>query len=136
MEHWTDKYLNIPYKPKGRSMQGLDCWGLVQAIYSKELFVVLPGFLEDYDDISRSQVSTAISKNMRDWFEVEKGQEQAFDVVVLNIRGLPTHVGVLVDPEKKLFIHVSPDSFVTIERLDSKKWYNRILAFMRLDLKK
>jgi len=126
VEHWTDKYLNIPYKPKGRSMQGLDCWGLVQAIYGKELFVVLPGFLEDYDDISRSQVSTAINKNMRDWF----------DVVVLNIRGLPTHVGVLVDPERKLFIHVSPDSFVTIERLDSKKWYNRVLAFMRLDLKK
>ena len=29
----TEKYLGIPYRHRGRSLKGLDCWGLVVLVY-------------------------------------------------------------------------------------------------------
>ena len=39
--------LAIPYVPGGRSIEGADCWGMVQICYSKLMGVEIP----NYDDV-------------------------------------------------------------------------------------
>jgi len=41
------QYVGLPYIVGGRSPLGLDCYGLVLAIYANELGVLLPDWVED-----------------------------------------------------------------------------------------
>ena len=42
------KYLGIPYKNMGRDLEGLDCWGLVLALYKDILKIDLPDTIDNY----------------------------------------------------------------------------------------
>ena len=128
--HWSNKYVQVPYKEKGRDLDGLDCWGLLRLIYSVELGVTLPSYIDQYEKVNRREVTEAILKNRHEeWEEVTEPQE--FDGVILLVRNLPVHIGVVVDPDKKDFIHIVKDCHVCVENLTRKKWYNKVLGFMR-----
>jgi cell wall-associated NlpC family hydrolase len=65
------------------------------------------------------------------WLEVERGVEQAGDVVLLRLRGLPVHVGIIVARGWMLHVEAKVDSVV--ERFDGLEWRNRILGIYRHD---
>lgn len=41
-QHWTTRYVGLPYRAGGRERDGLDCWGLIRLIYREEKGILLP----------------------------------------------------------------------------------------------
>ena len=131
MEHWSNKYLRIPFKDKGRSENGSDCWGLVRIIYQKELNVELPSYLEYNNTLDVRKIPSLLKVNSEsDWSRVELGDEQPYDVVVLNLRNNPMHVGVVV--EKGFMVHCEKgrETYHT-EYTKHADWKNRIYGIFR-----
>lgn len=107
-EHWTIKYMQVPYVPGGRSwLDGLDCWGLVLEAYRREL----GQHLGDYSGIAlethRLSAVRAIVRGLRppDWTPVDVESSRPFDVCFLVPRGrtsVITHMALVADEHRLL----------------------------------
>lgn len=129
---WYDDLLGIPFAEKGRGLDGFDCWGLVQYVYARELKIQLPGYewiyqntITDCRDIS----AAVLNQSAEHWQKVEQKDAQQFDVIIMRMRGLPMHVGIVTRAGRMLHcidgIGVSHESYVNV------RWQNRILGFVR-----
>lgn len=121
-----DKYLGVPYLHKGRDIKGLDCWGLVIAVY-KEVGV---GVL-DLDNYSKNWSfeggNLFIENYYKEW--QKHGSPVFLDVILFsNCKGVPYHAGIYLSRGK--FIHGSKAG-VVISRLDDDKFYSRIEGIYR-----
>jgi len=121
---WENCYVGIPYKYSGRGRDGLDCWGLVRLVHKDQFGIDLPSFTEVDTKDKQSEV-ISIAKEY--WTPV--AVEQAGDVVVFNILGESTHVGIITKPG--YFLHAYENQDVRVERLDSVKWKKRIEGIYR-----
>ena len=45
---WAEDWLGIPYESSGRSLKGLDCWGLVYCLYKNLFGIELPKIDKEY----------------------------------------------------------------------------------------
>lgn len=100
---WSNKYVEIPFAEHGRSLEGCDCWGLACVIYKQELGINLPELL-DYKNTKDSQTIAELYKEEHQrWTEISEGGEKPFDILIFNVMGLPTHVGIVIT--KGLMIH-------------------------------
>lgn len=100
---WSNKYVEIPFSEHGRSLEGCDCWGLACVIYKQELGVNLPKLL-DYKNTKDSQsIAELYKEEHQRWTEISEGDEKPFDILIFNVMGLPTHVGIVIT--KGLMIH-------------------------------
>ena len=90
------KYLGIPYRHRGRGLNGFDCYGLIIAIYGDvgiRLFDVEEDYTEDWSWKGRNHF---IENAHRQWEEVR--QPMLFDVVLFkNSKGIVNHAGVMLD---------------------------------------
>lgn len=104
MDSWANKYVGLPYARKGRSMDGCDCWGLIQIVLREERGIEIPEIggrtAADMDEGSTAGLADG-------WAEVALDQLEAFDVLRLNtmVKGriLPFHAGVAV--ARNLVLH-------------------------------
>lgn len=115
---------------KGRSLAGVDCWGLVRLFYQNELGIQLPSYDTDYlTSAHRESVAGAIVKFLPDagWARVEDGRQG--DLVIFKIFGLPTHVGILLNKDD--FLHAFAGCDSCIERLSAITWSRRIHGIFR-----
>jgi len=120
-------YIGIPYKERGRSLDGVDCWGLVCLMYA-DMDINVPSYLHEYITSSDiDSVATAINKNKSNWRKVEA--PDVGDVLVFNIMGFPCHVGVYVGQGD--FIHSFRGTAVCVERLNSISWSRRLSEVYR-----
>jgi len=120
-------YIGIPYKERGRSLDGVDCWGLVCLMYA-DMDINVPSYLHEYITSSDiDSVATAINKNRANWRKVE--DPDVGDVLVFNIMGFPCHVGVYVGQGD--FIHSFRGTAVCVERLNSISWSRRLSEVYR-----
>ena len=94
---WRD-YIGIPFTNHGRDLDGVDCWGLVTIVYRRELQIVLPDYHERYRDAEHIRgIARAFQDHTGDDFsQVSLLDAEPTDCVVVEIRGLPIHVGVYV----------------------------------------
>ncbi len=130
---WSNKYIKIPFAEKGRTEQGCDCWGLARLIYKQELGIELPSLL-DYNNTKDSDKISDLYKNTSEkWISIANGEEQVYDIVVLNMMGSPTHIGVIV--EKGVMIHCEYGKGTIIARYDDNmfQWFRKIRGFYRYD---
>ena len=125
---WVNKYVGIPYKSKGTSInEGLDCLSLVELIYKEKFNIHLP-FNEHLETENNLEtVGCAISKEKQKWIKLD-GPEN-FCVVLLKICNFPVHMGIVLDDNHML--HSLKGHNSAIERFDSFKWKNRIDGFYR-----
>lgn len=130
----VEKYIGIPYKHNGRSIEeGLDCWGLVMCIF-KELGISLPG-------------SDGYNRPEQDWFKKDPDrywrflqrvgepldivQVKRYDIVYFALIGnsIVSHAGVMLDNEK--FIHTLQKRNCFVSKLD-RYWLKKIRGVRRL----
>lgn len=123
------KYLGIPYQHRGRTEEGLDCWGLLKCVYSD-----MGVKLFDVEDLKYSKV-WGLSGNdyfkehyTHDWEKVKRCQ--IFDAVLfVNSRGVANHAGIVLSNRR--FIHCCRQG-VVISRLSDASWKGNIEGFYRL----
>lgn len=119
--------LGIPYRERGRTTEGVDCWGLV-CLFHRKLGVDIPDYLATYKSSSDMEgVGEAITEQKQNWLKVD--EPEFGDVLVFNICGFPCHVGVYIGSGD--FMHSFNGTDVCIERLGSLSWSRRLLETYR-----
>ena len=125
----VDKYLGIPYRHRGRALDGLDCWGFLKFVYAD-----LGVRLFDVEDLEYSKVWGLEGKDyfkthyFHDWVEV-KTPEILDGVLFVNSRKIANHAGIVLS--NKRFIHCCRQG-VIISRLRDSSWVVRAEGFYRL----
>jgi len=122
-------YITVPFKEKGRSKNGWDCWGVAYVMYKEFLNINLPLYLDDYVSTSEKDVLGILIEGQLEamWQEVEK--PAPFDIVNIRLQGRPMHIGVYIGSGR--FIHALEKNGTVIERIDSIIWENRIVGYYR-----
>ena len=135
MIEWN-KYTNIPYCHRGRSLEkdgGLDCWGLVVYFYKHEFGIDLPFFTNMYYESSReiSDLNHMIDQNkVRDLFvKVDRGLEG--DILLYRVHGEPIHATIKVDKRRFLHSHKNNTSVI----IEDINWRNKLESAYRHKLR-
>lgn len=123
-----NEYIGLPFRSHGRSVDGIDCWGLCRLYYEQEKGITLPSFSPFYDSTEDSKaIQDLINKEKSNWQEVD--DPNPGDVIVFNIAGKATHVGVYLGVYN--FLHVFKGIDSCIESIKHHKWSNRVEGFYR-----
>lgn len=124
------KYINIPWLSRGRSPNGVDCWGLVVLFYEKEFGIKLPRYDGmAFEQNSCGEIAHEMNLFFNGWQQVDKPEPG--DCVLLNLYGAPTHIGIVKN--KTHMLHISGPTGSIIEKFSGIKWGKRIEGFYRND---
>lgn len=129
MFHWSNAYIGIPYKEKGRTRDGLDCYGLVRLVMYEQFFIELPSYSDVYEPVWNEATAAKLMHYASDEEWELQAKPKAGDCLVLRLSGLPIHCA-LVLPEKEM-LHVYRGIDTCVERYDTHKWRRRIHSVVR-----
>ncbi len=118
-------YVGQPYQDRG-------CWELVRLVYREQLGIGLPGYEDEYAQISdedRAELGRLIHENRTDWYAIAPGDEQAGDVILFRVLGEPVHIGVIAEPG--MFLHVYARHTACTESYRNPKWRPRVEGIYR-----
>lgn len=129
MTHWSTRYLGTPYLDHGRTLGGVDCWGLVTVVYWLDLGIRLPSYAGAYVSTDeRAEISAAISENKQigPWYAV--AEPEPYDVAFFRRGPHESHVGIVAIPG--LMLHV-PYDHAKVEDYRTGRWGQRLTGFYR-----
>ena len=126
---WWNRYIGLPFAERGRDSNGVDCWGLVRLIYEHERGIILPSYSECYQSTNdREELSRIVdSERQQNWQETNQPQE--LDVIILNMRGVPMHVGLVTKPG--FMIHSARGINTVHESYTGLRWRDKVIGFSR-----
>lgn len=118
------KYINLPYKHKGRDFNGVDCYGIAYLIYKTETDIFTPDFLDvDYEEKWYTKDQNHIVNNMglldlTQW-DVVTPPYKVLDGLILFLasKRIANHCALYIGNDK--IIHIYEEHKSMIERLDS-----------------
>lgn len=122
-----EKYLGVPYLHHGRTLSGLDCYGLILLIFEDQ-GIELWDINEDYDlEWSWKGKDLFIENYAREW---EAASDPRFmDVACFkNGKGIVNHAGVVLGENK--FIH-AVKAGVVVSKYTDPQWQKRLVGFYR-----
>lgn len=136
---WVEKYLGIPFKERGLTREGCDCWGLVRLILLEQMDLHLPEHPEISEGATLAKLRTIVAAAASPtWHEVVRGSECVYDVVLM--RGhvehaehkyqRPIHIGLVVVPGTLIHVEVGSNVSITDYRRDIRT-KNRVHGFYR-----
>lgn len=128
---WYTKYVGIPFVEKGRDENGCDCWGLVRLIYKNELGIDLPDYLDCYETTNDREKLSSVIKEQTEKNWVSDQEHKEFDVIILMMRGVPMHVGVVT--KKNHMIHCARGIGTVFENFKTARWKHKVMGFERLE---
>lgn len=128
---WSGGYVGLKFLDRGRTRDGVDCWGLVRLVYAERLGVLLPDLGERYagvDDLASIESVVADETGGGAWREVD-APGCVGDVAVYRLRGGSSHVAMAVASRRMLHSLEGTDS--VIEHFDSPLWAKRLVGWYR-----
>lgn len=115
MNRWAEKYVGLRFVDHGRSMEGVDCWGLVQLVMREEKGIELPSYGETSAlDLAAVAKIVAHESACDPWVPVFPNSVAAFDVAVMHRKHDPIHVGIMVNRYSVLHIEAKTDSVIML----------------------
>lgn len=100
---WVNSYVGIPWLVNGRSKAGVDCWGIVLAVYREQRGIDLPDWQvqpqrDHYGDLvhSAETITGAAQLAAADGRAVVLEAPEDWSIVVVHRRRLANHVGIVV----------------------------------------
>lgn len=111
--------IGLPYEEK-------DCYQLAVLFYQKVFTVRLIGYLYN-DPMDRHEIAGVISMHHKDFLRVSK--PEFGDMILINILGLPAHIGIYLGEGK--FLHTSKKLGSHIDRIAN--WEKRIEGYYSHD---
>lgn len=132
---WVAGYIGIPFADHGRDRMGVDCYGLIYLVVREQFGMELPRYDEDYPTaLDRAEVSALVSGEIKArWREIVVGNELVGDVALFRMMGVPCHVGLVVEPSRRLMIHCPRGANACLQCYQGPKWAHRLDGFFRHD---
>jgi len=122
--------VGVPFAPRGRTREGLDCWGLHRLAVLLETGVDLPSYADLYVDAAESaENARLIAGLMSGWGEVPAGSEKRLDVVLMRVGRYACHVGTVLRPGRML--HTYSGGAVRIGHYRTGLFKDRVVGFFR-----
>ena len=118
------KYLNIPYKYRGVSKEGLDCISLCQLI-AKDNGVNIGNI--NYDNVELEKVYVVFGYNIINKSKYKAVEPKKDALVVFRVMGKIQHVGYMISDTK--FLHIMEGTRVTMDSIKSPIWEKRIVGY-------
>lgn len=131
MNHWSNRFVGIPFESLGRAATGCDCWGLACIIYREELGISLPDYLGAYTSVDeRGEIAALIAGEETSplWVPVA-GPAVAFDVAVFKRGRLSSHIGVVI--RHGVMIHMQAEDCAKVESYQAGTWGRRLSGHWR-----
>ncbi len=125
-----ERFVGIPYLDRGRSIVGLDCWGLLWMVYRELRGIELQSYAGRYvTGADREATAQLIKGELSAWREVAAGEEKTFDGVLMREGKFPRHIGIVTRPG--MVLHVQEGETSRIERYRFGILANRVVGFYR-----
>lgn len=107
------KYINIPFKHRGRDFNGCDCFGLVRLIYEQERGILLPDYLEidyncDLNDKNETHIQDIYKYHLKSGWVLATPPYKRWDTLIFYAsprKIIADHMGLFMGDGK--FIHTS-----------------------------
>lgn len=128
-----NKYIGIPYLHQGRSLYGIDCYGIVWLIYKNEKNIILPDNLTYEKFWQKNGVSNPILDGVNSYNKAVTIYQpfDSFDIILFynKYRNFVDHIGMYTESDR--FIHIYRDDSSKIDRLEGY-WDSRIFKGVRI----
>lgn len=121
-------FIGIPYRDRGSSFSGCDCWGLVWLFHTQHLHSMIPRY-EGYASAEGGDIPDRIRQGWAEWQQIQPGQTKLGDVLALRVGRNPVHCGVVLDGSRMLHILEGRES--CIEPYDVGFWRDSIVRIGR-----
>lgn len=130
---FISRAIEIPFKKKGRDWDGVDCWGLIVLAFREVRGVDLPNHENDYASTFHiKQLQKMIDRFSCQW--VETNIPQPMDSILLRARGMPIHIGLIIDGNGN-FLHIGHKRNAFIDNIKNLAWqgpgYNNVEGVYR-----
>ncbi len=120
LDEFMDRAWDVPFKEKGRSYDGWDCWGLVYVAYRDLYNINLPEYTGEYHSTRRrEELQSLISMNKDETWELHDPHEPG-DVVLVRMMGRNCHIGLMLKDWNML--HVQDGVATIIEPINCPPW--------------
>ena len=131
MRHWSAPFIGLPYRDKGRSRAGVDCWGVPCLVYREHLGVAdFPSYADRYaSDSEKREISAVVAGEAESpiWRPLpgrllpREVELEPFDILFFRRGRFDSHAGVVIDGRNML--HMSTEALAsTVERFDTGRW--------------
>jgi cell wall-associated NlpC family hydrolase len=127
---WATEYVGIPYLPRGRSRDGLDCWGLVRLVLSERFGKELPSLANDYSEVVPAETARLVDSTAAMVPSDKVDRPEPGDIAVFRFMGLPCHVGVMVD--SLTVLHIERGLNAVLSPLNSPRLRGRLEGYYRV----
>ncbi|WP_421579134.1 NlpC/P60 family protein [Shinella sp. M31] len=127
--HWSTRYIGTPYLDLGRSLAGVDCWGLPFVAYPAELGITVPAYTgyASTEELAEVDAVIAGATGSETWLAVD-GRPREFDIAIFRLGHYRRHLGIVLSPGLMLHAHVD---CTKIERYAVPKWQDRLVGTFR-----
>lgn len=128
------RYIGTKFIENGRSLNGLDCWGLLYVIYDECLGIKLPTYahIDAKSLLSVVREMTSAVERNQSWYILTPEQpKQLFDVVCMGVRhtSIIGHVGLYLGPDRML--HADQGIGVVEQAISHPSVRDRVVAYCR-----
>lgn len=123
LNEFVNLAMDVPFKEKGRSYDGWDCWGLIYVAYRDLYNIDLPTLTGDYQSTRRrEELQNLISMRKDEVWELHDPYEPG-DVVLMKMMGRTCHIGFML--KNWHMLHVQDKIETVIEPINCPPWRDK-----------